>query len=59
MGILAAAAFAVHSMYHRTKGKIPDQLVFGRDMIPPIDHIADWSYIRQRKQAQTNKDVNG
>ena len=26
-------------------------------MIPPINHIADWRYIRQRKQKQINKGV--
>ena len=49
MGILAAAAFSVRSTYHMTKGKILGQLVFGRDMILPINHILDWIYIRQRK----------
>ena len=34
------------------------QLFFGRDMIPPINHVADWTYINQRKQTQINKDVN-
>ena len=52
MGILVAAAFVVHSMYHRTKGKIPGQLVFDQDMILPINHIADWKYICHRKQAK-------
>ena len=55
MGILAAAYFAIRSMYHRTKVKIPVQLVFGRDMILPINHVADRRYIRQRKQTQINK----
>ena len=49
-GILAAEAFAVRSTYHMTKGKISGQLLFGRDMILPINHMADWRYIRQRKQ---------
>ena len=49
MVILAAADFAVQSMYHRTKEKNPGQLVFGRDMILPIIHVADWRYIRQHK----------
>ena len=57
MTILAAAAFAVQSTYHRTKEKSPGQLVFGRDMILPINHAADWRYIRQRKQMQINKDI--
>ena len=55
MGILAAAALAVRSTYHHTKEKIPGQLVFGRDMILPINQIADWRYICQRKQTQINK----
>ena len=57
MGILAAAYFAVQSTYHRTEGKIPGQLVFGRDMILPTNHVADWRYIRQRNKTQINKDV--
>ena len=57
MGILAAAAFAVCSTYHKTQGKIPGQLVFGRYMILPINHIADLRYIRQHKQAQIDKYV--
>ena len=57
MGILATAAFALRSMYHRTKGKIPDQMVFGQDMILPIHHIADWICIRHHKQAQLEKYV--
>ena len=52
MEILVSAAFEVLSMYHRTKGKIPVQLVFSRDIILPINHISDWKYIRQNKQAQ-------
>ena len=57
MGILAAAAFAVHSNYHRIKFKSPGQLVFGRDMILPINHLADWRYIRQHKQTQIDNYV--
>ena len=55
MGILAAAAFALRSTYHRTRQKIPGQLVFVRDMILPINHVVDWGYICQRKQTQINK----
>ena len=57
MGILVAAAFAVQSTYHRAKGKILGQLVFGRDIILPNNHIADWGYKCQNKQTQINKDV--
>ena len=49
MGILVAAAVVAKSTYHRTKQKIPGQLVLGRDMILTIDNIANWRYIRQRK----------
>ena len=41
MVILVAAAFALHSMYHTTKGKRPGELFFGRDVILAINHIAD------------------
>ena len=55
MGVLAAADFEVQSRYHRTKGEISGQLVFGRDMILPINHVADWRYIRQRKETKKIK----
>ena len=40
-----------------TKVKSPVQIVFGRDMILPINHIEDCRYIRQCRQAQLYKDV--
>ena len=52
MVILAAAASTVRSTYHRTKHKNMGQLVFGRYMILPINHLANWIFIRQRKQAK-------
>ena len=57
MGILAAAAFTLRSKYHMTKRKSPGHIVFGRDMIVPMNNITDWIYTRQRKQAQIDKDV--
>ena len=57
MVILSAAAYAVHSTYHTAKDKSTIQLVFGRDMILPINHVSDWRYIRQSKQAQIDNDV--
>ena len=57
MGIVSAAAFSVFSMYQRTKGKNQGQLVFVRDIIPPINHIVNWIYILQRKQPQIETDV--
>ena len=32
-------------------------LVFGRDMILPINHVEDWMYIYQRKQVKIEKGV--
>ena len=58
MGILNTAAFGVQYTYYRKKDKSPGQLVFDRDMILPINHVADWRYIRKCKQKQINKEVN-
>jgi hypothetical protein len=33
----------------------PGQLVFGRDMIFPINHIANWQFIKNRKQKLIDK----
>ena len=57
MGYLEAVAFAVRSTYHSTKQQIPGEILFGIDMILPINHVADWRYIRQRKQTQIDKDI--
>ena len=57
MGILAAAAFVAQSMYRRTIQKRRVWLVFSQYMIPPINHVADWSSISQRKQNQLDKYV--
>ena len=40
-----------------TKDKSPGHLVFGRDTIPPINHVADWRYICQHKQTQIDNYV--
>ena len=48
-GLLAATAFAVRSTYHTTLKKTPGQLVFGRDMIFNIQHVANWEFIRKNK----------
>ena len=57
MGLLSAAAFAVRSTYHTTKDKNPGELVFGQDMILPINHVVERKYGRQRKQTQIEHDV--
>ena len=54
-GVLAATAFAVRSTYHTTLKKMPGQLVFGRDMIFNIQHVANWEFIRHNKQKHIDK----
>ena len=49
-GILSANAFATRSMYYTTLQATPVQLAFGYDMILNTPFIADWGYIRLRKQ---------
>ena len=49
-GLLAATMFSVCANYHTTLQAFPMQLVFGRDAILNIKHVADWEHIRQRKQ---------
>jgi hypothetical protein len=55
IGILSAAAFAIRSTYHTTLKASPGQLVFGRDMIFNIKHIANWHLIQQYKQKLIDK----
>ena len=54
-GIISAVSFAIRSTIHTTTQKTPAQLVFGRDMILNVQHIADWQHIKERKQALINK----
>ena len=56
-GILSAVAFAVRSTIHTTSQKTPAQLVFDRDMILNIKHMANWEFIRKRKQDMINKNI--
>ena len=51
MGILAAASFVVRNTYHRTKLQILGQNIFGKDSILSINHIENWKYMCQQKQA--------
>ena len=53
--IVTATAYAIRSTYHTTLQATPGQLVFGRDMILPIQFKADWALITQRKQAEINR----
>ena len=49
-GMLEAIAYGIRSTIHMTTRATPMQLVFGRDSILNIKHVADWKYIQSRKQ---------
>ena len=51
---LSSCAWAIRSTYHTVLESTPGQLVFGRDMLLPIQFKADWARIRQNKQKQIN-----
>ena len=53
-GILDATMFAVRATYHTTLHASLMQLVFVRDAILNIKHVADWEHIRQWKKLQIN-----
>jgi len=48
--ILADAAWAIRSTYHTVLDATPGQIVFGRDMVLPIQFKADWARILRRRQ---------
>jgi transposase InsO family protein len=52
---LASVAWAVRSTYHTVLNATPGQLVFGRDMVLPIQFQADWARIKLRKQGTIDK----
>ena len=52
---LAAAAYSIRSTYHTTLEATPAELVFGRNMLLPIQFKADWESIRARRQTFINK----
>ena len=54
-GIVSAIMCAVRSTYHTTLKATPGQLVFGRDMILPLQFHADWERIRLTKQKRINE----
>jgi hypothetical protein len=53
-GILSAAAFAVRSTFHTSLQSTPGKLVFVRDEIFNTQYIANWEFIKQRKQKIIN-----
>eukprot|EP00957_Ditylum_brightwellii_P077133 5862158-Ditylum_brightwellii.AAC.1 len=50
----ASTAWEIHSTYHTTLGATLGKLIYGRDMIHYIKHVADWELIRLHKQKITD-----
>ena len=44
----------IRATVHTTTRATPAQLIFGRDAIFQVQHVADWQYIKQRKQQMIN-----
>ena len=51
---LTDTAYAIRSTYLTTQKATPAQLVFGRDMVLPVDYEVDWDEITKRKQKRIN-----
>ena len=49
-GVIAAIGYAIRSTWHTTLRATPGQIMFGRDMVLNIRHIADWHAMSQRRQ---------
>ena len=52
---MSAVAYAIRSTYHTMLKATPGQLVFGQDMILPIQFKAIWGAIALRKQNIINQ----
>jgi hypothetical protein len=53
---LNSAAWALRSTYHTVLNATPGQVVFGRDMLLPIQYKVDWAQVVQKKHDQVHKD---
>jgi cleavage and polyadenylation specificity factor subunit 1 len=52
---LSAAAFAIRSTHHPVLEATPGQVVFGRDMMLPIEIQTNWALIAERQKAAIAK----
>ena len=52
---LSAASYAIRSTYHITLQATPAQLVYGRDMVLPVQFKTDWEVIRVNRQKKRKK----
>ena len=51
-GFLSSIAWALRSTIHTTLNVTPAELVFGRDMIPPLQFKENWENMRAKRQIQ-------
>ena len=51
-----SVVFAINSAVRATTHMTPRQLVFGRDMILHITHVANWEHTRLREQNKIDYD---
>jgi hypothetical protein len=49
---LSSAAYAIRRTFHTTLKATLGQLVFGRDMVLPIQFMADWGAVEQQRQKE-------
>jgi hypothetical protein len=54
-GILGAVMFATRATVHSTSKATPAQLVFGRDAMLNVQHEANWTYIKERRNEISSK----
>jgi hypothetical protein len=52
---LSSAAYEIRSTLHTTLKTKPAQLVFGRDMVLPIQFMADWGAVEQQHQKEMGR----
>jgi hypothetical protein len=52
---LASPAYVIRSTLHTTLKATPGHLVFGRDMVLPINFMADWGEIEQQRQKEMGR----
>ena len=49
--------FATRATIHSTRRAMPAQLVFGRDTMLNVQHEANWTYIKERRDKISSKNI--
>ena len=53
--VLFAVSFSIRAAVHSSLGTSPASLVFGRDMMFPINYVANWRDIRNRQKERVHR----